>query len=883
MIFGDYDKIDTILLRTLYFLSSMSFTESQQKIIDYVSTDQSVKNDFLKAQSDLKGYDEQRTPEKKQTELWKLAQEYFECALERKDEEALGLQQTYQEITWIAANTLQSSVIESQEQKETPPSSDRMFEQIKQSPAYDTIASFVAPEKNKEESEPLMKERCSSINTIRWRFALGTLPDELKQKIENNPEKIAVIENWLSLFFMDWLNHCSKSDLKQIADVGWLGWMISKASGLMQTFSKLTSFKDQITSINTVIDAIDIHSSELLTTDPATKKTPLDTMEAFNSPEWFYRLLTKHTPKKWTTTAMSDHANFHEMFDIEASSGWTAQTIIDSMSTSYTPEVHAMMTKVQEMWPKILDTRSEFQKTFGAVYEQLNSVAQMFGEKSLATYLKDSRLWNVADFVCALLGFWSLKQIERKWLLKEYNKNCPERQRKGMEHAMAYISAHGGEESYKNTNNPLTQAFNNITTETYAEAKTSKEAVVAAIPDEKIMRDSVLSALEDENFFVHPQILATCGISISEYFDGDGENHSYRLKEGKQEEYKKIISYNIDKICTIGWKPLLEPWIVIDLVAQGKTQADIATLCISWLSFPDYAVNIVQDDLAKVWSYTGDVSKLVGYGKTQQELLANKKVEEHNKSLEELEKELADKQKELKEVEAEIGKTHMEKASKPTEALKEKITDLWPKYTKLQKEINELTQKIKEIKEKWQTPEKDETHPTSPNVNEKPLLAQQENSKINTTSSWELIKTGKTITKDEALSKYWNTPAVRNFNPWNITDTSFWWKKLEWERFTTFETPQEWINALIKKIQNIQEGNSKTYWSNPDIRSYITKYAPPSENPTEQYIKDICKRLWCTEDTKLKDINAEKLAIAHAEKEDGKSYQMLKDLDIVTV
>jgi hypothetical protein len=61
--------------------------------------------------------------------------------------------------------------------------------------------------------------------------------------------------------------------------------MISKASGLMQTFSKLTSFKDQITSINTVIDAIDIHSSELLTTDPATKKTPLDTMEAFNSPE----------------------------------------------------------------------------------------------------------------------------------------------------------------------------------------------------------------------------------------------------------------------------------------------------------------------------------------------------------------------------------------------------------------------------------------------------------------------------------------------------------------------------------------------------------------------------------------------------------------------
>lgn len=861
----------------------MSFTESQQKIIDYVSTDELVKNDFLKAQNDLKGYDEQRTPEKKQNELWKLAQEYFECALDNKDKEAEALQQTYQEIIWATANSLKSSVIESQEQKETPPSRDRMFEKIKQSPAYDTIASFVAPEKNKAESEPLMKERCNRINTIRWKFALGTLPDELKQKIENDPEKTAVIENWLSLFFMDWLNHCTKNDLKQIADIGWLGWLISKASDLMKTFTKLTSFKDQVTSINTVIDAIDIHSSELLAVDSATKKTPLDTMEAFSSPEWFYRLLTKHTPKAWGKTLVSDHANFHEMFDIEAWSEWIAQTIIDSMSTSYTPEVHAMMNKVQEMWPKILDTRSELQKTFGTVYEQLNNVAQMFGEKSLATYLKDSRLWNVADFVCALLGFWSLKQIERKWLLKEYNKNCPERQRKGMEHAMAYVSAHNNEEFYKNPNNPLVQAFTNLSAETYTEAKTSKEAVVASIPDEKIMKDSVLSAIEHENFFVHPQILAACNINISEYFDGDGKDHSYRLKEGKQEEYKKIVSDNIDKICTTGWKPLLEPWIMIDLVAHGKTQTDIATLCISWLSFPDYAVNIVQDDLAKAWSYAGDISKLVGYGKAQQELLNNKKVEEHIKSLEELEKELADKQKELKDVQAAIGKTEMDKASKDTEELKKKAKELSKQYTTLEKEIKKLTQQINELKGKWQAPEKDETHPISPNVNEKPLLAQQENSKINTTSSWELINTGKTITKDEALSKYWNTPAVRNFNPWNITDTSFWWKKLEWERFTTFETPQEWINALIKKIQNIQEGNSKTYWSNPDIRSYITKYAPPSENSTEQYIKDICKRLWCTEDTKLKDIDAEKLAIAHAEKEDGKSYQMLKDLDIVTV
>lgn len=138
------------------------------------------------------------------------------------------------------------------------------------------------------------------------------------------------------------------------------------------------------------------------------------------------------------------------------------------------------------------------------------------------------------------------------------------------------------------------------------------------------------------------------------------------------------------------------------------------------------------------------------------------------------------------------------------------------------------------------------------------------------------------ITREQATKNYGTTPAVRNFNPWNIMDTGFGGQKVAWERFTRFETPQAGFNALVAKIENIQAGNSNVYSPDMTLLQYISKYAPASDNNNPgSYANAVAKNLWITTSTKIKDIDATKLAEEHARHEDGNSYRMLKDLGII--
>lgn len=144
------------------------------------------------------------------------------------------------------------------------------------------------------------------------------------------------------------------------------------------------------------------------------------------------------------------------------------------------------------------------------------------------------------------------------------------------------------------------------------------------------------------------------------------------------------------------------------------------------------------------------------------------------------------------------------------------------------------------------------------------------------------VSTWTQITRDSAKSLYWSTPAVRNFNPWNIMDTWFWGRRVEWERFTVFDTPQEWFSALIAKIQNIQNGNSQVYSPNMTITEYIWKYAPASDNNNvSAYANSVAKYLWVDVNTTIWDLDPVKLASAHAKHEDSNSYRMLLDLWII--
>lgn len=138
------------------------------------------------------------------------------------------------------------------------------------------------------------------------------------------------------------------------------------------------------------------------------------------------------------------------------------------------------------------------------------------------------------------------------------------------------------------------------------------------------------------------------------------------------------------------------------------------------------------------------------------------------------------------------------------------------------------------------------------------------------------------IDRETAISKYGSSAAVRNFNPWNIQDTWFGGQKVAGERFTRFETPQDWFNALVAKIKNIQAGNSQVYSPDMTITQYISKYAPASDwNNPQEYSWSVAQFLWVSPNTKISQVDPVKLAEAHAMHEDGKSYQMLKDLGVI--
>lgn len=137
------------------------------------------------------------------------------------------------------------------------------------------------------------------------------------------------------------------------------------------------------------------------------------------------------------------------------------------------------------------------------------------------------------------------------------------------------------------------------------------------------------------------------------------------------------------------------------------------------------------------------------------------------------------------------------------------------------------------------------------------------------------------IDRDSAVSNYWSTPAVRNFNPWNITDTWFWGQKMSWERFTVFSSPQEWLEALVSKIKYNQTNSNSAYFGKTLIE-YMNKYAPSSDgnNPTV-YANDIANKLWVNINTKISDIDTDRFAAAIASHEDGNSFRMLKDLWLI--
>lgn len=93
------------------------------------------------------------------------------------------------------------------------------------------------------------------------------------------------------------------------------------------------------------------------------------------------------------------------------------------------------------------------------------------------------------------------------------------------------------------------------------------------------------------------------------------------------------------------------------------------------------------------------------------------------------------------------------------------------------------------------------------------------------------------------------TRGERNNNPFNLKQTDIKWQGKVTPStdplFETFVSPLMGLRAGFKNLLNQPKEGNTTIWK------IITKYAPPQENNTNQYIKSVCVELKCNADDVL--------------------------------
>lgn len=125
---------------------------------------------------------------------------------------------------------------------------------------------------------------------------------------------------------------------------------------------------------------------------------------------------------------------------------------------------------------------------------------------------------------------------------------------------------------------------------------------------------------------------------------------------------------------------------------------------------------------------------------------------------------------------------------------------------------------------------------------------------------------------------------IRNNNPGNLVITSIAWqgkipsKSNTDGKFEQFETMELGIRAMFKDLVNdINKGKNT-------VRKLINEYAPPSENNTSQYIKDVCQSIGVKADDVITSINQEfllKLGKSIIRKENGSDALKVTDAQLI--
>lgn len=104
----------------------------------------------------------------------------------------------------------------------------------------------------------------------------------------------------------------------------------------------------------------------------------------------------------------------------------------------------------------------------------------------------------------------------------------------------------------------------------------------------------------------------------------------------------------------------------------------------------------------------------------------------------------------------------------------------------------------------------------------------------------------------------------KNNNPGNLRASSMATGKKN--NMSTFDTPEQGFAALKRQVQLDQDRGDT-------IRTFLEVFAPPSENDTEKYIKDLSKLLGVTEGTKLSTLDNTTIAKAVAKLESSTTFK----------
>ena len=225
---------------------------------------------------------------------------------------------------------------------------------------------------------------------------------------------------------------------------------------------------------------------------------------------------------------------------------------------------------------------------------------------------------------------------------------------------------------------------------------------------------------------------------------------------------------------------------------------------------------------------------------------------------------------------------------------KEVITDfqrdfIWSKWADWKPGKNTIWKIIEKLWDKYATIDRDKKPRINLNFPARPEIAEKDNNILWFRWAFTSQELKNRLQQESSadFKKYGTTKAVRTNNPWNIQDKKWWddyidgciwYEKSKHWKFTVFNTPQDWWNALVEKIKRIQSWLSSVYHPTDTIKQYFKRYDPGNS----KYPYKVAWQLWVNINTKIWNLDPEKFASVISLNEDGSMYKKLRDKNIIT-